>query len=193
MSTISQFVVAIVVGGVAGIVLGLLAWRRLRTQQLRAEFGAEYDRAVERHGSRAKAERELLTRRRRRRRELGVRTLSPEVRDRYRGDWVRIQDGFARDPARAVGQADDLVTTVLGDHGYPAGDFEERIAAIRDEHGTILDAYRRAHKITTLARHQEASAEDLRWGMADYRAMFEELLPAATAPARNRPAPPRPP
>jgi hypothetical protein len=187
MSTIIQAVIATVVCGVAGVVLGLAAWRRLRTQQLRAEFGAEYDRAVERHGSRAKAERELLARRRRRR-KLGVRPLSPEARHRYHNDWLRIEHAFAEDPHTAVNRADDLVSAVMGERGYPADDFDERMAVLCLERGATPDHYVRAHEVSTPAGHQRATIEDLRRGMADYRALLEDLLPGPPARERTRPA-----
>ncbi|HEV7935494.1 MAG TPA: hypothetical protein VGP70_24660 [Actinomadura sp.] len=187
MSTIIQTIIATVMSGVAGVVLGLAAWRRLRTQQLRAEFGPEYDRAVERHGSRAKAERELLARRRRRR-KLGVRSLSPEARDRYHDDWLRIEDAFAQDPHTAVNRADDLVSAVMGERGYPADDFDERMAVLCLEYGATPDHYLRAHEVRILAGHRQATIEDLRRSMADYRALLEDLLPGRPARERTRPA-----
>jgi hypothetical protein len=186
MSTIIQAIIAIEVCGVLGVLLGLAAWRRVRTARLRAEFGIEYDRAVERHGGRARAERELLARRRRRRR-LGIRPLSPEARDRYRDDWLRIEDAFAEDPHTAVNRADDLVSAVMGERGYPADDFDERMTVLCAEHGAMPDHYLRAHEVRTLAGHRRATIEDLRRGMADYRVLLEDLLPGPPARERARP------
>ncbi|MEU5882578.1 hypothetical protein [Spirillospora sp. NPDC047279] len=203
MSTVLMVVIAVVVvAALAGA--GLLAVRQARTRRLREQFGSEYDRAVERHGGRAAAERELLSREQRHQ-ELELRELDPRQRDQYREQWVHVQEQFVDAPEAAVEQADRLVTVVMGERGYPTSQgFDEKVAHLSVEHGRTIDHYRRAQDISTRAARKEASTEDLRQAMVHYRALFEDLLavpdgeraaapspaaPAATEPAPGEPAP----
>src|SRR5829696_3788533 len=77
-STIIAIVAVIVVVAVAVVALRPMV-RRRRLQQT---FGPEYDRAVESHDNRTAGERELIEREKRYR-QLELRPLAPEVRDRY--------------------------------------------------------------------------------------------------------------
>ena len=179
MSTVLQVVIAIVVIALV-VVVGLIAWRRLRSGRLREEFGPEYDRALEQHGDRGVAERELLERKRRHQ-ELDIRPLDPDARERYLDQWTRIQEEFVDDPPAAVEHADRLVTTVMGERGYPTKDFDDRVATLSVEHGRTLDHYRQAREISERSGRQEASTEDLRQATVHYRALFEELLSVSDA------------
>ncbi|GAA2402756.1 hypothetical protein GCM10010191_07880 [Actinomadura vinacea] len=174
MSTILMVVLAVVIVAlVAGA--GYLLWSRARTRRLRQRFGPEYDRAVEQHGDRSAAERELMTRQRRHD-ELDLRELEPRQRERYREQWEHVQEQFVDTPKDAVEQADRLVMVVMGDRGYPTRDFEDRVEHLSVEHGRTLDHYRRGHDISARASRDEAGTEDLRQAMVHYRALFDELL-----------------
>lgn len=174
MSTAIWVVVALVVVAVLAAA-GYLAMTRSRTARLRRRFGPEYDRVLERQGGRAAAERELRSREERHQ-ELELRDLDPRRREEYREQWVRVQERFVDAPEAAVEQADQLVTVVMGERGYPTHGFEEKVAHLSVEHGRTLDHYRRAHTISGKAATKEASTEDLRQAMVHYRALFEELL-----------------
>ncbi|SNS53964.1 hypothetical protein [Actinomadura mexicana] len=174
MSTAIWVVVALVVVAVLAAA-GYFVMTRSRTARLRRRFGPEYDRAVERQGGRAAAERELRSREQRHE-ELELRDLDPRRREEYREQWVRVQERFVDAPEAAVEQADQLVTVVMGERGYPTHGFEEKVAHLSVEHGRTLDHYRRAHTISGRAATKEASTEDLRQAMVHYRALFEELL-----------------
>jgi hypothetical protein len=192
MSTAVMVVIAlIIIAAVAAV--AFLAARQARTQRLRRRFGPEYDRAVEQHGGRAAAERELLGRERRHK-ELELRDLDPRRREQYREQWVAVQERFVDAPRSAVEQADGLVTVVMGERGYPTSGFEEKAEHLSVEHGRTLEHYRRGHDIGGRAAGGEASTEELRQAMVHYRALFEDLLsvPAQrTAPddAARGPAP----
>jgi len=174
MPTVIMVVIAVViVAALAGV--GYLAWTQVRSQRLRRRFGPEYDHAVERHGGRAAAEKELRSREQRHQ-ELEIRDLEPEQRELYREQWVHVQEQFVDTPEGALEQADRLVTVVMGERGYPTGEFEERASHLSVEHGRTLDHYRRGHDISARAAHKEASTEDLRQAMVHYRALFEDLL-----------------
>ncbi|MBA9005476.1 hypothetical protein [Thermomonospora cellulosilytica] len=185
MSTALMVVIAVVVVAVLAAA-GFLLWSRLRTQRLRRQFGPEYDRALERHGSRGAAERELLARRQRHR-QLDLRPLDPVQRERYREQWTHVQERFVDTPEEAVEHADRLVTTVMAERGYPTEDFEERIAHLSVEHGRTLDQYRRGREISRRAADGTASTEELRQAMVHYRALFEELLAVPEEEGRTGP------
>ncbi|MFI6519274.1 hypothetical protein ACIBF1_27225 [Spirillospora sp. NPDC050679] len=187
MSTAVMVVVAVVViAAVAGA--GYLVWTRARSRRLRQRFGSEYDRAVERHGGRGAAEKELMSREQRHQ-ELELRELDPGQRERYREQWTRVQEQFVDTPESAVEQADRLVTVVMGDRGYPTGGFDEKVTHLSVEHGRTLDHYRRGHEISARAAGKEATTEELRQAMVHYRALFEDLL---RVPADERSAAPSP-
>ncbi len=162
---------------------GFLAWNQARTLQLRRRFGPEYDRAVDRLGGRREAERELHARTQHHQ-ELGIRPLDERVRARYLEEWARIQALFVDDPGPAVDQAGQLVITVMGERGYPAGDFEVRLAVLSVEHARALDHYRNGHEISV---RDEASTEDLRQAMVHYRAVVGDLLSAEVPALSGRP------
>ncbi|REF00139.1 hypothetical protein [Thermomonospora umbrina] len=187
MSTALMVVIAVVVVAVLAAA-GVLLWSRSRTGRLRRQFGSEYDRAVERHGGRAAAERELRARRERHQ-ELDLRPLDARQRELYREQWTHVQEQFVDAPESAVEHADRLVTTVMADRGYPTRDFEDRVAHLSVEHGRTLDQYRRGHLISVRAADGQASTEDLRQAMVHYRALFEDLLmkPDGDTPAASRP------
>ncbi|MGI5201919.1 hypothetical protein ACQEU6_10100 [Spirillospora sp. CA-108201] len=174
MSTAIGVVVAVVVVAVLAAA-GYLVMARSRTARLRRRFGPEYDRVLERQGGRAAAERELRSREQRHE-ELELRDLDPRRREEYREQWVRVQERFVDAPEAAVEQADQLVTVVMGERGYPTHGFEEKVAHLSVEHGRTMDHYRRAHTISGRAATKEASTEDLRQAMVHHRALFEELL-----------------
>jgi hypothetical protein len=168
---------------VVGIVLLLRQQRRQR--HLRETFGPEYNRAVEDAGSRRAAEQEL-TARERRHEELQLKELSPEVRDRYAQQWAAVQEQFVDSPEEAVGEADELVTVVMAERGYPTDDYRQRLNDLSVEHAKTLDHYRTAHTINERRSAHEATTEDLRQAMVHYRALFEDLLTSAHASGNGR-------
>jgi len=122
----TQIVVTVIV------VLAVLAaagagWMLYRRWSLRHRFGPEYDRLVAQREGRAAAERELRERERRHA-ELDRKPLSPESRARYAEEWEEIQIRFVESPVEAVNAAENLVSRMAAERGYPAGDFEEQAA-----------------------------------------------------------------
>jgi hypothetical protein len=168
----------IVIGVVGAIVvLGVLvsALRTRRTRSLQGRFGREYDRTVDKAGSRREAEQELR-KREKRHDELELRPLSQDARERYLQEWQATQGRFVDDPTGAVSEADDLVQRVMRDRGYPVDDFEQRAADISVEHPDFVEKYRTANGIARSSERGEASTEDLRHSVRHYRALFVELL-----------------
>lgn len=146
-----------------------------RRRGLKERFGPEYDRTVAELPSQRRAEAELASRERRVR-SLDIRHLSPEARTQYTTQWAGIQERFVDQPTAAVGQAQELVTSVMQDRGYPTEEFDQTLADLSVEHARTLEHYRAAHGISESAANGSASTEDLRQAMIHYRAMFDELL-----------------
>jgi hypothetical protein len=166
----------IAVGAVALLLIVFLftnGARRSRTAQLRDKYGREYEHVVEKTGSRTRAERELVARAQEVE-QYEIRPLSAAERDRYRGDWARVEQHFVERPTAAVVEADELVAEVMRVQGYPMGDFEKHAAHLSVKHPSVIEHYRAGHKVIGGAPGS-ASTEDLRQAMLHYRALFEEL------------------
>jgi hypothetical protein len=157
---------------IAAIVYGVQAGRRRRLQ---STFGPEYDRAVADSGNRTEAEKELREREKRHA-ELELKPLSTESQAEYSADWEEVQLQFVDNPAEAVGTADELVTRLITERGYPTRDYEDRLADLSVEHARTLGHYRDAHEISERNRAGSASTEDLRQALVHYRALFADLL-----------------
>ncbi|MCE7000871.1 hypothetical protein LZG04_39555 [Saccharothrix sp. S26] len=170
-TTIGVIVVVLVVLAAIAVLLKFLMQRK----RLRSKFGPEYDRALERNGSRMAAERELAEREREHA-KLELRPLDPTTRDNYARTWTQVQEQFVDEPTQAVGQADHLVTDLMAARGYPTDDYERREKLLSVEHARTLDHYRQAHSIIERQDRGEASTEDLRTAMVHYRTVFEDLL-----------------
>lgn len=171
-------IVWIVIAVVAVLVVGALVWVAMnnrRTEQLREQFGPEYDRTVEQTGDRRDAESELAERRARRE-ELDIRPLDAATRQRYADQWRDVQARFVDEPAAALTQANGLVIMVMRDRGYPTEDFEQRAADVSVDHPQVVENYRAANTISERVDSDRASTEDMRQGLVYYRSLFAELL-----------------
>src|SRR3954468_23616632 len=178
--TIVLIIVVLVV--IAAIVYGVQAGRR---KKLQSTFGPEYDRVVADTGNRNEAEKELREREKRHA-ELELRELSPESQAQYRAAWEEVQIQFVDSPSEAVGTADELVTRLISERGYPTGEYDDRLADLSVEHASTLQHYRDAHEISERNAAGSASTEDLRQALVHYRALFADLLgtdPVSTTPA----------
>jgi hypothetical protein len=186
MTQTAWIVVAIVIAAL--IIGGAVMWsRRRRSEQLRDQFGPEYDRAVEAKGDRAKAEAELAERQKRVE-KLKIRPLEPAERREFVSRWEDVQARFVDDPPRAVAFADALLGDVMKARGYPVNDFEHRAGDISVDHPVVVEHYHKAHDIAVRHERGEAGTEDLRQAMIHYRALFDNLV-GAGAPAERTPEP----
>ncbi|MEV6812769.1 hypothetical protein [Micromonospora sp. NPDC051296] len=182
MSPTQIVVTVLVILVVAALAAAVLVAGRRRT--LRQRFGPEYDRVVAEQDSRSAAERELRDRERRHA-ELQLVPLDPDSRARYAEAWEELQVRFVDSPAETVGQADELVTRLIAERGYPTGDFSDQIAHLSVEHARTLSHYRDAHEIHLRNSRGEASTEDLRQAVVHYRALFADLLGEEPVAART--------
>jgi FtsZ-interacting cell division protein ZipA len=167
-------IVAVVI---IAILIAAVWWysMRQRSEKLRERFGPEYERTVAEKGDTRRAENEL-TARQKRVSQLDIRLLAADERRRFNDEWRAVQARFVDDPSTAVRDADALVGRVMEARGYPVGDFEQRSADVSVDHPTVLEHYRAAHEIALRHAQGQASTEDLRQAMVNYRALFAELL-----------------
>jgi hypothetical protein len=148
--------------------------RRSRTESLRQKFGNEYDHAVGEAGSRKRAEQELLARAEQVK-KYNITPLSAADQQRFRADWVKVEQRFIERPTTAVVEADELVAEIMRTRGYPMGDFERHAADLSVTHPSIVEHYRAGHR--AIADTKSApSTEDMRQAMLHYRALFDELI-----------------
>ncbi|HEX8410886.1 MAG TPA: hypothetical protein VF883_18625 [Thermoanaerobaculia bacterium] len=158
------------------VVVGLISRgaRKSRSEGLRAKFGNEYDHAVSEHGSRKKAERDLIDRTEQVK-KYNIVPLQMSDRERYRADWQKVEQHFLERPTTAVVEADELVGDIMRTRGYPMGDFDRHAADLSVTHPSVVDHYRAGHRAIGGAPGS-ASTEDLRQAMLHYRALFDELI-----------------
>ena len=177
-------IVAVIVVIVIILAVAIFAASASRRSRLKKRFGPEYERLVSDQQSQRKAEAELAGRERRVR-SLDIRPLTSAARTEYVAQWATIQERFVDHPASAVSQAQQLVTAVLQDRGYPTEGYEQILADLSVEHARNLEHYRAAHALSESSANGSASTEDMRQAMIHYRTLFEDLLgePAGTGRA----------
>jgi hypothetical protein len=172
-STVMAIIAGVIL--IVAIALILILVRRGRSQRLKSKFGPEYDRTVQQTGNRGKAEKDLESRQKRRA-QLEIRPLDPGFRERYAREWQQVQADFVDAPSDAVRRADQLVTQVMRERGYPTDNFEQRSSDVSVDHPQVAEDYRAAQKISMANRENKASTEDLRLAMKHYRSLFDDLL-----------------
>jgi len=179
-TNIQLIVAAIVLVVVAVIVFAVyLQRRKAKTAAFRNRFGSEYDRAVIEHGSGRKAEAKLAGRETRVE-ALRIRELGATERERFVAEWQTVQSHFVDHPKAAVNEADDLIAALVEVRGYPKDSFEQRAADVSVTYPRIMENYRGAHAIAVRPGRAEASTEELRTAMIQYRAIFDELVQPQT-------------
>jgi len=179
--------ISIIVLAALVIVAASLLTRRSRKRQseeLRQHYGPEYDRTVELAGSPRAAEHELAARESRHE-HLDIHPLSEDRRIDYLEHWREAQALFVDDPAGAIGEADVLMRRVMRDRGYRDGDFDQRIGDVSVDYPEAVERYRAAHDVAIRSRVGDASTEELREALTNYRGLFDELV-TKSAPTEVR-------
>ncbi len=172
----SQGLVVAAVVVLALIAIGAWLWsRKQQSERLAQRFGPEYDRTLNEHGDRAKAEAELRARERRVE-QLTIVPLAPAEAQQFSRSWRELQARFVDNPKGVLMEADQLVRQLMLKRGYPMGDWERQAADISVDHPAVVDHYRAAQAIATRDRRGEADTEELRRAVVHYRALFDELL-----------------
>ncbi len=162
--------VVLVASGVA-----MWGFMRARSRKLQQRFGPEYDRALREMGCRWRAE-QVLEKREKRVDQLQLRPLRHGDQERFAQHWRLVQADFVDDPRLAFSEADALVRDLMKARGYPQSDFEQRAADISVDHPLVAENYRAAYAIALRHARGEASTEDLRQAMVQYRILFEDLM-----------------
>jgi len=169
----------------AVVVIALIAfaaWRqqgaRKRSARLRGRFGPEDEHVVDDDSRRGRREGEAeLLRREERHDELDIHDLNPQTRDRYAREWEDLQRRFVDSPDHSVSEAEQLLTAVMSDRGYPVGnEFEEHADLVSVDHPKLVQNFRDAHAVYERSQRREAETEEMRRSLLSYRALFEELL-----------------
>ena len=167
-----------------GIILALLVviavaaymeHRKTRTIKLRSRFGSEYDRAVKQSGSSGRAEAKLENRSTRVQ-TLVIRDLGVTEHDRFVTEWYALQSRFVDHPKSSVTDADDFINALLEARGYPQVPFEQRADDLSVTYPRVMEDYRQAHAIAVRLGRAEATTEELRAAMIQYRAIFDEIV-----------------
>jgi hypothetical protein len=179
--------------------LWAMSQNRRRTRVL-SGFGPEYDRAVEHHGDRRTAERDLMDRARRHDR-LELKPLPVEARVRYRQEWQGIQARFVDAPEETIGAADRLLDRVMRDRGYPVDDpavtdagaapgdrVPDKIDLVSVDHPDLMADYREARAVQHRNAQRLASTDELRQAILRYRSLFDALLRDGSDDLAERPA-----
>jgi hypothetical protein len=176
-STVIVLIVVIVVLALAAA--GVMLFQRRRTERLQEHYGPEYERTLSQAGDRRAGEAQL-TEREKRHRELDIRDLRAEERDRFASSWAEIQREFVDDPKRAVRDADMLILEIMQSRGYPVGDdgddFERRAEDISVEHPEVVQRYREAHAVRDATESGSADTEQQRSAVTSYRSLIDALL-----------------
>ena len=180
-------IIVVVVAVIAIAIAAYVLYQKRQSRRLEQRFGPEYAAAVQKLGSRAKAEAELKKREKRVGR-LDIVPLTPAEVSRFTQSWTRLQGSFIDDPKGVLIQADQLVRELLVKRGYPMADFERRAADISVDHPAVVSNYRAAQLILSRDQRGEASTEDLRKAVVHFRALFDELLGATTVKDSTGPA-----
>ena len=171
---------------VAVLLLGLVVWAytsRLRRVNLRERFGPEYQRTVEAVGA-TRAD-SVLRERAERVSRFKLHKLTQDQADAFAREWRRIQALFVDDPNGAVGEADELVTQVMVARGYPVEDFDRRADDLSVDHPVVVQNYRTARALASRRQRSEASTEEMRQAVVNYRALVDELLEVDTRAQRR--------
>jgi len=167
------------------VVIAVLITRQRKSKHLKQQFGPEYDHAVVQHGDARHAEAVLIDREKRVE-KFSLRPLTPSDRERYAEDWAAVQRRFVDDPSNAVNQADTLVNTVLAARGYPVDEAEQQAADISVNYPSLVQNYRAARVVMLRHSQSQASTEDLRLAMVNFRSLFDELLETPKGVSHDR-------
>jgi hypothetical protein len=181
--TYTQITIAVVLLVVLVMVVVALYMqhRKTRTLALRNRFGSEYDREVKMHPSARQAEAKLASRTNRVE-TLKLRDLAATEHERFVTEWRTVQARFVDHPKAAVIEADELINSLLEARGYPQAGFEQRASDVSVTYPRVMEDYRVAHAIAMRPGDKEATTEELRTAMIQYRSIFDELVQSKLSP-----------
>jgi hypothetical protein len=170
----------LIIAAVLGLALAVGSNRIPLGDRLRLSrrFGDEYDRAVEAHGDRKAAERDLAQRLEHHGR-LRPRRPGEEEKARYRDAWIAVQQEFVDDPGRALLDSRRVLTEAMTALGYPEepsgvddASFDRRLDELSVDHGNEVAAVHQAGRPDAGV----SETEHLREALVEHRRLLDSLL-----------------
>jgi hypothetical protein len=79
-------------------------------------------------------------------------------------------------PDKAVIEADRLLEELMSQRGFTVGDYEQETSDLSVHHPRVVQNFRAAHVLAQQQRHGNATTDDLRAAILQYRVLYEELL-----------------
>ncbi len=172
----------------AVVVLAIVAAGSLRLRRrtaLKAQFGSEYDRAIEENDGRRAGERDLKERTKRYD-QLDLRPLSTAAVERFRDEWRVVQQHFVDAPAESVAMGHSVLTAAMAEVGYPTDDQDERMSLLSVENADLVDRYRAGVRTEQKWRENGSSdTEELRKAMQEYRSVFDRVVGEASVESES--------
>jgi hypothetical protein len=107
---------------------------------------------------------------------LNIRNLGAIEQQRFIAEWKAVQARFVDHPKSAVTEASELIDAILLARGYPQVGFEQRAADVSVTYPHVMENYRSANSIAVRSGRPDASTEELRTAMIQYRAIFDEVI-----------------
>ena len=107
-----------------------------------------------------------------------LRSLNNAERAQYVKRWKQLDGRSITLPATTLLDADDLLTHMLHDIGYPTEGFVQYAADLSTAHAGVVDDYRVARSIVLDTRLGLAGTAQIRHAMPRYVAVFECLAEA---------------
>jgi hypothetical protein len=107
---------------------------------------------------------------------MRLRPLPEDVRQRHYEEWQAVQTRFVEQPVEALEDAEELVTRVMAERGYPAGDFEAQADMVAVDHPDAAVGFREGHALVRRARGGDVTTEQLRRAIVQYRDLFGAVV-----------------
>lgn len=105
-----------------------------------------------------------------------VRDLSKDQKERYAGEWERIETRFVERPTAAVMEADELMQEILRQKGYPVRAFDRLLEDIAVQQPELVDDFRASHEVIDSDKPSDLTTEQLRKAMLHYRNLYDRLV-----------------
>jgi hypothetical protein len=157
-AAIDPVLIAVVIGSVLLLVIGMFAVRRRRTT---ADVQAD---PVQDHGERSSAA------------DLEVRPFPPGQRELLRGRFEHVQAAFVDDPSAAAERADGIIGSAARARGYPADDRDRLLSLLGRDHPDEVEAYREGLHRRQHTGRRRPGTEELRRSLLASRRLLEAML-----------------
>lgn len=118
-----------------------------------------------------------------------VRRLEPAARERYLAAWRGVQSRFPESPVLALSEADTIVTSLLGELGFPLDDPRPSAELLPEQQARVLDGFRAGRAIEQANTSSRSDAEQVREGMQHFDRVFAAVLEGGAGPYPDGAAP----